>query len=55
MWAQSLSWDDLLEEEMAIHSSILAWKIPGQKSLVGCSPQGRRVRHDCSHLACTPC
>ena len=25
---------------MAAHSSILAWKIPGRRSLVGCSPQG---------------
>ena len=25
---QSLSWEDLLEEEMATHSSILAWKTP---------------------------
>ena len=24
----SLNWEDSLEEEMAIHSSILAWKIP---------------------------
>ena len=24
----SLGWEDPLEEEMAIHSSILAWKIP---------------------------
>ena len=28
MQAQSLGWEDPLEEEMAIHSSILAWKIP---------------------------
>ena len=31
MWEtqdQSLSWEDPLEREMAIHSSILAWKIP---------------------------
>ena len=42
MWVQPLSWEDLLEEEMAIHSSILAGKIPGQKSLVGYSPQGRK-------------
>ena len=27
-WVQSLGWDDLLEEEMATQSSILAWKIP---------------------------
>ena len=25
---QSLSWEDPLEEEMATHSSILAWEIP---------------------------
>ena len=25
---QSLRWEDLLEKEMATHSSILAWKIP---------------------------
>ena len=28
MWVQSLGWDDPLEEEMATHSSILAWEIP---------------------------
>ena len=27
-WVQSLGWEDPLEEEMAIHSSILVWKIP---------------------------
>ena len=26
-WVQSLGWEDPLEEEMAPHSSILAWKI----------------------------
>ena len=25
---QSLGWEDSLEKEMAIHSSILAWRIP---------------------------
>ena len=29
-----------LEEEMATHSSILAWIIPRTGDLVGCSPQG---------------
>ena len=33
MWVQSLGREDLLEEEIATHSSILAWKIPGQRSL----------------------
>ena len=28
IWVQSLGWEDLLEKEMATHSSILAWKIP---------------------------
>ena len=27
-WVGSLGWEDLLEEGMAIHSSILAWRIP---------------------------
>ena len=26
-WVRSLDWEELLEEEMATHSSILAWKI----------------------------
>ena len=28
MWVQSLGWEDPLEENMATHSSILAWRIP---------------------------
>ena len=28
MQVQSLGWEDLLEKEMATHSSILAWEIP---------------------------
>ena len=27
-WVPFLGWEDPLEEEMATHSSILAWKIP---------------------------
>ena len=27
-WVQSLGWEDTLEKEMAIHSSILAWETP---------------------------
>ena len=33
--------DSILEKAMAPHSSILAWKTYGQRSLVGCSPWGR--------------
>ena len=32
---QSLGQEYSLEEEMATHSSILAWKIHGQRSLAG--------------------
>ena len=39
-WVQSLGWEDLLEEGMATHSSILAWNI--QRSLMGYSPWGRK-------------
>ena len=37
---ESLGWEDPLEEEMATHSSILAWEIP-QRSLVGNSLWGQ--------------
>ena len=34
-WVQSLGWEDLLQEGMAAHSSILAWRIHEQRSLMG--------------------
>ena len=37
---QSLGWEDLLEKEMATHSSFLAWKIPWTEEPVGYSPWG---------------
>ena len=37
---QPVCQEDPLEKEMATHSSILAWRIPGQRSLVGYSPWG---------------
>ena len=30
-----------LEKEMATHSSVLAWRIPGRESMVGCRLWGR--------------
>ena len=41
-WVRSLGWEDPLEKEMAIHSSILAWKIPWTEELAGYSPWGRK-------------
>ena len=46
-WVRSLGREDPLEEGMAAHSSSYLEEEPGQRSLVGYSPQGnRRVRHD---------
>ena len=39
---RSLGQEDPLEKEMATHSSILAWRIRGQRSLVGYSPWGHK-------------
>ena len=41
----SLDWEDLLEEEMATHSSIFAWRLPRQWRLLG-SIGLQRVRHN---------
>ena len=46
IWVQSLGREDPLEKEMATHSSILAWKSHGQRSLAGYSPWVARVRDD---------
>ena len=40
-WVQFLGWDDPLEEDMATHSSVLAWRIawtevPGGRQSIGC-------------------
>ena len=46
-WVQSLGWEDPLEKEMAIHSSILAWKIPWTEESGRLQSMGsQRVRHD---------
>jgi len=45
--AQSLSWEDPLEEEMATHSSILAWEIPWAEEPGRLQSMGlHRVRQD---------
>ena len=47
-----LGWEDPLEEGLATHSSILAWRFswteePDRLQFIGL----HRVRHDCSNLA----
>ena len=50
MWdtqVQSLGWEDPLEKEMAIHSSIIAWKIPWTEEPSRLQSMGsQRVGHD---------
>ena len=53
-WVRSLGWEDALEEGIATHSSILAWRMPwteepGRLQSVGL----QRVRRDKSNLAHT--
>ena len=44
---RSLGWEDPLEEEMATHSRILAWKIPWTEEPGGLWSIGlQRVGHD---------
>ena len=44
---QSLGWEDSLEEGMATHSSIFAWRIPWTEETGGLQSIGlRRVRHN---------
>ena len=46
-WIQSLGQEDLLEKEMATHSSILAWKIPWMEEPSKLQSMGsQRVAHD---------
>ena len=47
MQVQSLGWEDPLEEEMATHSSVLAWEIPWTEEPLELQSAGsQRVRHD---------
>ena len=39
-WVQSLGWEDPLEEGMATHSSILAWRIPMDRGAWRATVQG---------------
>ena len=54
MWVQSLDGEDPLEEGMATHSSILAWRIPGMEEPGRLQSTGlQRAGHDwATKLAC---
>ena len=54
MQVQCLGQEDPLEEDMATHSSVLAWRIPWTEEPDGLQPIGsQRVRYDWSNLART--
>ena len=42
IWVRSLGWEDPLEEDMAAHSTILAWGFHEQRSLKGYSLWGHK-------------
>ena len=47
MWVQSLGREDPLENEVATHSNILAWRIPWTEEPDGLWSMGsQRVGHD---------
>ena len=51
IWVWSLGWEDPLEEEMATHSSILAWKILQTEDIGGLQSIGsQRVGHNWAHM-----
>ena len=46
-WVRSLGWEHPREKEMATHSSVLAWRIPGMGETGGLPFMGsHRVGHD---------
>ena len=46
-WVQFLGWEDPLEEGMATHSGILAWRIPIDRGAWQATVQGsQRLGHD---------
>ena len=54
MQVPSLGREDPLEEGMATHSSVVAWRIPWKEEPGGLQPMGsQKVRHNSSDLART--
>jgi len=56
VWVRSLGREDPPEEDMATHSSILAWRIPWTEGPDGLQSMGsHRVGHNRSDLTCKAC
>ena len=50
---QVLGWEDPLEEEMATHSSLLAWRTPGTEEPGGLQSMGLQSRTQLSYRVLT--
>ena len=48
-WVQSLGQEDFPEEKVTTHSSILAWRVPWARNLVGYIPQGHKELDTTEH------
>ena len=48
-WVRSLGWEDLLKQEMATHSSVLAWEIPGTEEHGGLQSMGDKESDMAEH------
>ena len=53
-WVQFMSGEDSLEKELAIHSSILAWKIPWTEEPDVLQSMGSQELDMIKHACCTP-
>ena len=54
-WVPSLNWEEPLEEIMATHSSILAWRVPMDRGLTGYSLWGRKESDTSEGLSTASC
>ena len=54
-WVQSLGGEDLLEKGMAIHSSILAWRIPWTEERGGLQSKGCKESDTTERLTLSLC
>ena len=50
-WVRTLSQEDPLKKEITTHSSILAWRIPGQRGLVGYTLWGHKLSNTTEWLS----
>ena len=60
IWVRSLGWEDLLQKEMATHSSTLAWKIlwkeePGRLPSMGSQRVGHNWLHSLTQIYTITC